>query len=122
MNMKLVFCLTGLLLLGGCDHKAPVLPFFWCPSADTVHDFPWIDDLIKTYPNCSGICKLIIYKGWYKDQVVIYYDFTGAACDTAGPIDLYNCAGIKVRTFSIPSDFADRNANLLEESIIYKCI
>lgn len=69
----------------------------------------------------NTICKTYIYMALYKNMPVVYSTLSGALCDPAPIVTLYNLNGEVVRRYMGQDELSAFKKEVIHADLIYRC-
>lgn len=87
-----------------------------CNCSDPLTEIPWLTDLKLSLTYCP--CQLSIIQATYEKSTVFYLAMTDPRCDYVFHVDLINCEGTTVKSYTDYNQFA---SEVTDRKVLYTC-
>jgi hypothetical protein len=96
--MRTTLLLLLIVVFGCGSNETSGVDF--CPTAETVENFPWVMELVDNLGTCSP-CATSVVRGTYSGKTVIFTVMNAPNCDGLFTGPLYDCRGRLVEYISL---------------------
>jgi len=108
---KTILIFTLLVLILSCEK-----PDNTCNCNNPLSDLTWLRDLKDSMVNCH--CEISIIQASYMKQTVFYLGMTDPLCDGIFYVELFNCKGVIVKSYT---NFNEFDNEVIYEKVLYRC-